>query len=126
MPRGNPNLAAARKGRAKASEALLFIRLTEEYGVTVDSYNVTLSKIYRDEKQNKVIPLGYRYFSSFNGVVSSLRNIGVSEEGIKEYEDRVRNIKTSYDSGRIKIEIPDDFVSDPNPFSPQEDVGVGD
>jgi len=115
MSRGNPNIALARKGRASVSSRL-FISLNAEYGVTVDGYNVTLAKIYHDTKQNKVTPLGQRYHSTFQGLVQSLKELEFSEEIIRAYEDKVKDIKTKVEAGKLKVTLPKDFVSDPNPF----------
>jgi hypothetical protein len=120
MARGNPNIGDARRGRAKASTRM-FISLTPEYGVTVDSYNVTLVKIYNDEKQGKVIPLGQRYYSSFKGIVKSLIDFKIPQDVITKYEERIRGIETSYEVGKIKVSFPEGFESDPSPFAEEED-----
>ena len=116
MPRGNPNIVVARKGRTKAGTRL-FIQLTDEYGVTADTYNVTLTKIYHDEKQGKILSLGQRYHNTFQGVVPSLKEFNIPEDVTERYAERVKDFKTRFNAGKLIVETSEDFESDPNPFA---------
>jgi len=115
MPRGNPNIAKIRKKRKSAGNRL-YININENYGITVDNYNIIITKKYYDKNQDKYIPLGEAYYGTFTGAMKYLEKNGFSEEEISECKRKTEGLETYFDRGKLKIKYPEDFQSEPNPF----------
>lgn len=111
---GNPNLAAARAARTGRS-GNIFIRIDDNHAVITDKFNISLVKIY--ENKSGVVLHGLKHYGSFTSMTNCLKELDFNQDIIETFQEKTKDVKTHYEDGFLKIELPDDFVKEEYPFA---------
>jgi len=116
MPRGNPKISQARRGRKK-KEDRLYIHVNSEYGVTVDTYNIILVHRVPNKKQGTMLDFNVSYVNTFPYMAEVMKQHEVPQADIDVYLQRVAGFSTTHKDGKLVVKIPKGFVSDVRPVS---------
>ena len=102
----------AKKGKSLKIDDKFFFKVDPTIRVSKDRYNINVSQIMtsKDGSKREVI-LGH--VNTFNGVIDLLkRNDLCSKDDIRKFEERTKEIQTSYKIGKLIVTVPENLAYD--------------
>lgn len=103
---------AGKRGRKKKSEDPFYIKVTDEYRVTRDSFNVIITRKVIPENGGAVREESIGFGSTLNFAASILEREGVAQDAVDQFRKRVSGFSTSFKDGRLTVKYPTSFVFD--------------
>lgn len=129
MP-GNPNIREiARSPRKKSSDEAFFFHVDDRIRVTRDNYNIVLAELYTAEESGRKYQQSKGFYTTFGGIYLALEALKLDSQAIAKFKERTKDISVEYDSGKLKMGVPEYVTFDPHDILddeiPKEEISDG-
>ncbi|MBD3262175.1 MAG: hypothetical protein GF334_11005 [Candidatus Altiarchaeales archaeon] len=111
---------SSKKGRKKKADDPFYIKVTDDYRVARDSFNVIVTRKIAPQNGGAVREGSIGFCSTLDYASVILQKEGVTADAIENFKRRTAPITTSYEEGRLIIRYPADFAFDERDITPTE------